>query len=216
MRNNEYYLAVQPAGEATINLKPIEIKLGSGQEADAKKVLKATFFTVEKVKSTGAHISWLTATDFDDADFNNSARNILEKQWSLDYSGGVYTFANRENPNNTFELNGNGNDDPYVMYVIDYDKGSFRVGNSYYVIKPVEVAPADGYKRLGDVKNQKFNIGYWSTAFGANAWLNEKHSGDDAHVLGMSIDKEQALTWTATAYNAQAKQWEDKLSLIHI
>ena len=202
------YLAVQPVtiydNAPSIRLEGVKITLGDGQEANWKKVLSANFFTVKEVKADGTYVGYLTATGAYENAISKTARNILEKQWALTYQDGAYVFADRENPENTFTLNGNGQ----KLYTTSKEN-TYRTVGKYYVIEPVEVAPSDGYKRLGDVKNQKFNIGYWSTAFGANAWLNEKHSGNDAHVLGMSIDKDQALTWTATAHNKKAYQDED-------
>ena len=85
-------------------------------------------------------------------------------------------------------------------------------GNTIYKIETVEKHSAnDGYETLADVKNNKFHIGFSSNVFGGNAWFTENHEGTDNHTIGLNIDLEDALTFTATEYAAARKIEHDKV-----
>ena len=196
--NKVSYLAVE--ADDSYQLKPVQIKLGSDKIADWKEILSAKFFTVEDI-TTNAAKGYLIANGFDypwiddKVSFSANVRNVLEAQWALTYNeeAAKYVFTNRENPSVVYTL-------PNALYTTS-KANTYNVDNRTLVIKPIEgTAATDGYKRLGDVKNQKFNIGYYSSVFNGNAWMTENHASD--HTLGLDVDKEKASVWTATEYAA--------------
>ena len=205
---SESYLS---ATDGSIALLPIKMTVGDGQVADWTKVLSANFFTVQSFDAKDKSLGLLTASSFETyvnpADgrtyglptFGTDARNVLETQWALTYDGANYVFKNRENPAVWYKL------DAGKLYVTE-TANVYSYNGTKLIIAPVEkVSAADGYKRLGDVKNQKFNIGYWSKVYNMDAWLTEKHdSKTNDHVAGLDIDKENALILTAKEYAAPA------------
>ena len=164
--------------------------------------------------------------------------NVLEGQFALtiekDTDGKeYYVFTNRENldvANSSYIDSDNyyrqlfvsfsDADDKYYegipvgsLYTTDEDN-EYRYGIYTYKIDTVAGHKAsDGYETLADVKNNKFYIGYASGVFGGNAWLVENHEGDENHVIGLDINQEDALIFTAKEY-AAARQLkvEDKKS----
>ena len=164
--------------------------------------------------------------------------NVLEGQFALtiekDTDGKeYYVFTNRENldvANSSYIDSDNyyrqlfvsfsDADDKYYegipvgsLYTTDEDN-EYRYGIYTYKIDTVAGHKAsDGYQTLADVKNNKFYIGYASGVFGGNAWLVENHEGDENHVIGLDINQEDALIFTAKEY-AAARQLkvEDKKS----
>ena len=203
-------------------LKPIHIKLGSGQVVDWKELLQPKFFTVEKYSADGKTLIGKLTTSTVSADHWNwynyaesqswrktTPGNELECQFALTkktYNDGnverdYYVFSNRETP--SFKW---AQIPVSALYYTDKDF-TYKWGNNVYVIKPVaEVNEADGYKRFEDSDlNLQYHIAYSSDVFGSVAYLAENH--DDAkdaqyHTIGLKTDKQDALVFNVKEYNA--------------
>ena len=193
-------------------LKPIHIKLGSGQVVDWKELLQPKFFTVEKYSADGKTlVGKLTASGVLNTEFRTTkAGNELENQFALTiqtYTEGnikrdYYVFSNRETSTSKWRVI-----PVSALYYTDKDF-TYKWGNNVYVIKPVaEVNEADGYKRFEDSDlNLQYHIAYSSEVFGSVAYLAENH--DDAkdaeyHTIGLKKDKEEALVFNIKKYNAE-------------
>ncbi|MBE6302195.1 MAG: hypothetical protein E7085_10175, partial [Parabacteroides distasonis] len=171
-------------------LKPIYIKLGGGQVVDWTTFLKAgKFYTVEKLNKNkvweklgtdcGNKYAWVS-----------SYGNVLEGQWALTYDGRAYYFTNRENTEISFTLTAS------TLYYGDV-ADQYTQGSDTYRIKTVAThAATDGYTTLDITETSTFNIAYASGVYG-NAWFTENHDGTSNHAIGLDIDKENALTFTA-------------------
>ena len=184
-------------------LKPIHIKLGSGQVVDWKELLQPKFFTVEKYNAAGTTSEgMLTTSSVSNTEFRTTkAGNDLETQFALTIDGDYYKFTNRETPSSYWMMI-----PVSALYYTDKDF-TYKWGNNVYVIKPVaEVNEADGYKRFEDSDlNLQYRIAYSSDVFGSVAYLAENH--DDAkdaeyHTIGLKKDKEDALVFNMKKYNA--------------
>ena len=185
-------------------LKPIHIKLGSGQVVDWKELLQPKFFTVEKYNAAGTTSEgMLTTSSVSNTEFRTTkAGNDLETQFALTIDGDYYKFTNRETPSSYWMMI-----PVSALYYTDKDF-TYKWGNNVYVIKPVaEVNEADGYKRFEDSDlNLQYRIAYSSDVFGSVAYLAENH--DDAkdaeyHTIGLKKDKEDALVFNIKKYNAE-------------
>ena len=221
------------AASIKTSLKPIQIALGSGKIVDKKAFLqKGKFYTIEGIASTseddyrvGKKLVAGAQSDENDYYWVKSYGNVLEGQFALTIASDkdgkeYYVFTNRENPDmltyglQRFELpNGGFSYGIPVgsLYTTDEDN-EYRWGVLTMKIDTVAGHKAsDGYQTLADVKNNKFYIGYASGVFGGNAWLVENHEGDENHVIGLDINQEDALIFTAKEY-AAARQLkvEDK------
>ena len=223
------------AASIATSLKPIQIALGSDKIVKAKDLLKkGKFYTIEGIASTseddyrvGKKLVAGAQSDENDYYWVKSYGNVLEGQFALTIASDkdgkeYYVFTNRENPDmltyglQRFELpNGGFSYGIPVgsLYTTDEDN-EYRWGVLTMKIDTVAGHKAsDGYQTLADVKNNKFYIGYASGVFGGNAWLVENHEGDENHVIGLDINQEDALIFTAKEY-AAARQLkvEDKKS----
>ena len=194
------------AASVSTDLKPILISLGSNKIVDAKKFLqKGKFYTVTRLDKNGKASGYLALGDdkyagavFDENldGFVQSYGNVLEAQFALTYDGEKYYFTNRENTSYYYWLRAN------QLYYGE-SENEYVIGSERFIIAPVkEHAATDGYETLKDVKNNKFYIGYASGVYG-NAWLTENHEGTNNHTIGLNIDQEKALTFTATEYAAE-------------
>ncbi len=201
------------ASSVTTELKPILVSLGSNKVVNPKDLLaKDKFYTVTKLDANGKVLGKLAVADdlydgdgYTDCEFVTSYGNVLEGQFALTYEGGRYVFTNREAPNYKWYLAAN------TLYEGEAEN-LYVSGNTIYKIETVEKHSAnDGYETLADVKNNKFHIGFSSNVFGGNAWFTENHEGTDNHTIGLNIDLEDALTFTATEYAAARKIEHDKV-----
>ena len=204
-------------------LKPIHIKLGSGQVVDWKELLQPKFFTVEKYSADGKTlIGKLTTSSVsmdhwswnDDAESQSWRKttpgNELECQFALtketytedNVKRDYYVFSNRETP--SFKW---AKIPVSALYYYTDKDFTYKWNNNVYVIKPVaEVNEADGYKRFDDSDlNLQYRIAYSSDVFGSVAYLAENH--DDAkdaeyHTIGLKTDEGDALVFNVKKYNA--------------
>ena len=182
-----------------LDLKAIKIALGSDQIVKIADLIKnGKFYTVTRVDAPkGVKEGILAATGVYNYDFVSSVGNELEAQWALTVEGANYVFTNRENTNVQFS-------DIATAALYKTDKAdTYRHGSSVYEIKTVaEHHDNDGYRRLTDLKNTKFNLGFVSNVFNGNAWFVENHEGTENHTIGLDSEQENALTFTATEYAA--------------
>ena len=196
------------AASVSTDLKPILISLGSNKIVDAKKFLqKGKFYTVTLLGKNGGKLA--VADDKYAGDvwtenaFVHAYGNLLEGQFALTYQNGSFVFTNREYTNYYYTI-------PANQLYYGEGENEYVYGNNTYVIETVkEHAATDGYKKLEDVKNNKFYIGYASGVYG-NAWLTENHEGTSNHTIGLDVDQENALTFTATEYAAERAIKHDK------
>ena len=195
------------AASVSTDLKPILISLGSNKVVNPKTFLqKGKFYTVTKLDKDGKGKYLAVAGDkYEGSEgdwFVESYGNELEIQFALTYENGYFVFSNRETPSYRWSyLQAN------QLY---YGEGEneYVYGSTTYVIAPVKEHKAtDGYdnETLADVKNNKFHIGFVSGVFDNNAWFTENHEGTNNHTIGLDVDVENALTFTATKYDAARK-----------
>ena len=192
MVDGKAYLATSTK---TTDVSPINIKLGSTSVVKASDLLTDKFFRVVKIdKKNGNTVLGVqydnTATGalLGKAAFVSDINGDLEDQWALTLTDNdtKYTFTNRETKEITFELTANQlyygeNDDEYVS------------GSDTYSIAPIENTKSeDGYLRLENVKNKRFNLGYWSDTYNAAAWFTENHKDvkKDNHVIGLDQEND--------------------------
>ena len=189
------------AASVSTDLKPILIALGSNKVVNPKTFLqKGKFYTVTLLDKEGKGKYLAVADDKYDGYYGNwfveSYGNDLEIQFALTYENGYFVFSNRETTSEKWTL-------PANQLYYGEGENEYVYGNNTYVIETVkEHAATDGYETLKDVKNNKFYIGYASGVYG-NAWLTENHEGTNNHTIGLNIDQEKALTFTATEYAAE-------------
>ena len=187
----------------TTELKSIQIALGSDLVVNPKDLLvKGKFYTVKK--TVGTTVTYLGLNNYGWAAWVTDYSNVLEGQWALTTSNsngtGNYVFTNRENLSAT-------NTEIAIASLYKTDKANvYAQGGATYEIVPVaEHADTDGYMRLNVTETSKFNIGFSSSVFGSIAWMTENHAGASNHTIGLDIDKEDALSFTATEYSAARK-----------
>ena len=196
------------AASVSTDLKPILISLGSNKVVNPKTFLqKGKFYTVSKLDKDGKGKYLDVADDkydgYDGDWFVESSGNDLEIQFALTYdeNGKNFVFSNRETPYVKWSL-------PANQLYYGEGENEYVYGSTTYVIAPVkEHKPTDGYdnETLADVKNNKFHIGFVSGVFDNNAWFTENHEGTNNHTIGLDVDVENALTFTATKYDAARK-----------
>ena len=132
--------------------------------------LKNAFYTVTKLGEKGNTILAATScAESDNYGFVKSVGNELEAQWALTYDAAKaeYTFTNRENLDvkgtlavNALREDDNTKDDIYVIN-----------GVSYKIATVVDAKENDGYMWLGDVKNQRYAMGYYVKALEEGEYL---------------------------------------------
>ena len=132
--------------------------------------LKNAFYTVtklgEKENTILAATSCATTHNYG---FVKSVGNELEAQWALTYDAtkAEYTFTNRENKavKGTLNINALREDDNTEddIYVIN--------GESYKIATVADAKEDDGYMWLGDVKNQRYAMGYYVKALEEGEYL---------------------------------------------
>ena len=194
-------------------LEAVKVAVNAPALVKAKDLLKQKkFFTVTRKASTNKMLDLgpvAVAENGTTWDVVSSYGNILEGQWAITYDkeSNEYTFTNRENQKVSFTLDGNKLYTTNTPNEYRYDK--FTDGILQYTITlEIAVVPEhkdnDGYDRLTNLKNQKFNIGYASGVYG-NAWFTENHEGVNNHTIGLDTDEENALVFTVTEY-ADAKK----------
>ena len=198
-------------------LKPILISLGSNEVVEPWNLLKkGKFYTVELVSSTNDNLKnkkgYKLATEDDEnndgtwsPEFVKSYGNVLEGQFALTYEKNnnvyYYVLTNREN-GNTYWIKA-------AKLYTTAKENEYRYKSEVIKITPVaEHSASDGYETRKDLKNQKFYIGFASGVFNTTAWFAENHSGNTNHVIGLDIDKENALMFTATEHAAARKVTE--------
>ena len=195
--------------DVTVAINPVTL-------VQAKNFLRKNFVTVTKTATTQVNAkkgNLAVNENGYDFDFVSSYGNELEGQWAItwDKDNNVYTFTNRENQNVTFTLDGKYlyTTDEANTYRLDIYTNGIRQYTDTYVIENVQNAEwSDGYETRKNLKNVKFNIGYSSETFKGNAWFTENHEGTNNHTIGLDIDQENALTFTATEYAAAKKKVE--------
>ena len=195
------------AASVSTDLKPILIALGSNKVVNPKTFLqKGKFYTVTLLGKNGGKLAISDDKYAGDAwredAFVHAYGNLLEGQFALTYgyveSKGTdcFVFTNREYTNYYYAI-------PANQLYYGEGENEYVYGNNTYVIETVkEHAATDGYETLKDLKNNKFYIGYASGVYG-NAWLTENHEGTSNHTIGLDVDQENALTFTATEYAAE-------------
>ena len=191
--------------------KTVTFSLGSGLSVKPSDLLiKDRFYTIVKVDKENGNSSLavklaktnnMPYTAYGEAAFLQNVNNDLEKQWALTVDGDNYVFSNRETPTVQYK-------DITVksLYYAD-GENTYTSGEDTYVITPVAVDPADGYERLTNLRDTKYNLAYWSTVYDNAAWFTENHNdiAKDQHVLGLNVDKDAALEFTAFAYDKARK-----------
>ena len=194
-------------------LEAVKVAVNAPALVKAKDLLKQKkFFTVTRKASTNKMLDLgpvAVAENGTTWDVVSSYGNILEGQWAITYDkeSNEYTFTNRENQKVSFTLDGNKLYTTNTPNEYRYDKITDGI-LQYTITLEIAVVPEhkdnDGYDRLTNLKNQKFNIGYASGVYG-NAWFTENHEGVNNHTIGLDTDEENALVFTATEY-ADAKK----------
>ena len=194
-------------------LEAVKVAVNAPALVKAKDLLKQKkFFTVTRKASTNKMLDLgpvAVAENGTTWDVVSSYGNILEGQWAITYDkeSNKYTFTNRENQKVSFTLDGNKLYTTNTPNEYRYDKITNGI-LQYTITLEIAVVPEhkanDGYDRLTNLKNQKFNIGYASGVYG-NAWFTENHEGVNNHTIGLDTDEENALVFTATEY-ADAKK----------
>ena len=148
----------------------ITIKVGNNV-VDPTAFLKKAFYTVTKIdEKEGNTILAVTSCDVKvDPKFVESVGNDLEAQWAITYDekAATYTFKNREQVGTEWVVNVNAlrEDDNTKddIYVID--------GVSYQIATVADAKESDGYLWLGDVKNQRYAMGYYVKALEEGEYL---------------------------------------------
>ena len=155
------------------------IKFGAGNVADPAKVLtKNTFYTITEM-GADANLLFVAGACGTTADkkvtFAEAVDNELEAQWAISYDTAkeVYTITNREDKEITFELGKNG-----VREDSNTNDNIYLVNGQSYKIEAVETTEKDGYKWLGDVKNQHYAIAHWSDVYDNSAWITADKNGN--------------------------------------
>lgn len=186
---------------AGANPKPLAFAIGGTSAVLPSELLvKDKFFTVVKVDKQNGNKTLAvqlvekadlaptaTTSAYGKAAFMTSIGNELEAQWALtwDEANGNYVFTNRESVGVTFTLG--------VANLYHAGTNTYSSGTDTYIITTVEETSAtDGYERLQNVKNKRFNLGYWSKTFNGTAWFTENHNDvkKGEHVIGLDQEKD--------------------------
>ena len=132
--------------------------------------LKNAFYTVTKLgEKENTILAATSCAESDNYGFVKSVGNELEAQWALTYDAAKaeYTFTNRENLDvkgtlavNALREDDNTKDDIYVIN-----------GVSYKIATVADAKENDGYMWLGDVKNQRYAMGYYVKALEEGEYL---------------------------------------------
>ena len=195
-------------------MNPIHIALGATNIVDWTKFLQqGKFYTVTVKKAPkGEDTGIVAAIGEDKAGVVKSVGNPLEAQWAITLAEGTgtkndaYVFTNRESLDAKFD---NNIQIRSLYYTNEADV--YRFGAYTLEIKPVAKHEAsDGYDKLNDLKNTKFNIGFSSSVFDNNAWFIENHEGVENHEIGLSTDIDEALIFTAEEHAGKFEIKEDE------
>ena len=165
--------------------KDVTFSIGSTTAVKPEELLTDKFFTVKNGdKVLGVlYDDTKAGTLYGEAAFVAKTNGDLEDQWALTLSedGTKYIFTNRETKEITYEI--------AVSQLYHGEKeGEYVFGDATYAITPIEGTEAeDGYLRLENVKNKRFNLGYWSDTYNATAWFTENHKDvkEANHVIGL-------------------------------
>ena len=132
--------------------------------------LKNAFYTITKLgEKENTILAATSCAESNNYGFVKSVGNELEAQWALTYDAAKaeYTFTNRENLDvkgslavNSLREDDNTNDDIYVIN-----------GVSYKIATVADAKENDGYMWLGDVKNQRYAMGYYVKALEEGEYL---------------------------------------------
>ena len=163
----------------------VTFSIGSTTAVKPEELLTDKFFTVKNGdKVLGVlYDDTKAGTLYGEAAFVAKTNGDLEDQWALTLSedGTKYIFTNRETKEITYEI--------AVSQLYHGEKeGEYVFGDATYAITPIEGTEAeDGYLRLENVKNKRFNLGYWSDTYNATAWFTENHKDvkENNHVIGL-------------------------------
>ena len=147
---------------------PITITVGNNI-VKPEDFLKKAFYTVTKIDEKEGNTILAATSCKGETDFVESVGNDLEAQWAITYDekAAIYTFKNREQLEATWSVDvndlredDNTKDD---IYVID--------GVSYQIATVADAKESDGYLWLGDVKNQRYAMGYYVKALEEGEYL---------------------------------------------
>ena len=192
---------------AGVDPKTLTFAIGSGTAVKPSELLvKDKFFTIVKIdKKEGNSVLAVKLADdntpasaYGVAAFMKDYNNELEAQWALTVKedGLNYLLTNRESKGVTKEIAISS------LYHAEGDN-TYSVGSDEtWIIAPVEKTDAaDGYVRLSNVKNTRYNLGYWSDTFKGTAWFTENHKDvkKDQHVIGLDQDND-ALEFAAVDF----------------
>ena len=180
---------------AHANAKDVVFSMGSTSVVKASDLLTDKFFRVVKIdKKNGNKVLGVqydnaaTGTLYGEAAWVSDINGDLEDQWALTLTDNdtKYTFTNRETKEITFTLTAS------QLYYGE-EEGEYVSGSDTYSITPIENTKSeDGYLRLENVKNKRFNLGYWSDTYNAAAWFTENHKDvkKDNHVIGLDQEND--------------------------
>ena len=182
---------------AHANAKDVVFSMGSTSVVKPSDLLTDKFFRIVKIdKKNGNKVlgvqydnaSGADKTLYGEAAWVSDINGDLEDQWALTLTDNdtKYTFTNRETKEITFELTAS------QLYYGE-EEGEYVSGNDTYSIAPIENTKSeDGYLRLENVKNKRFNLGYWSDTYNAAAWFTENHKDvkKDNHVIGLDQEND--------------------------
>ena len=195
---------------AGANPKTVTFSLGAGTAVKPSDLLvKGKFFSFVKVdkedgnKTLAVKLAANNAAPsaFGVADFLKDYNNELEAQWALTVNGSDYVFTNRESKGVTYTLPTAGlyraeGNDTYTYTAADGE-------NVTCIIAPIDsVNAADGYVRLNNLKNTRYNLGYWSNTFNGTAWFTENHKDvkKDFHIIGLDQEND-ALEFAVVGFS---------------
>ena len=193
---------------AGANTKDVTFALGSTLAVKpADLLVKGKFFSFVKVDKEDGNKTLAVKLDDDvpttsacgEADFLANYSNELEAQWALTVVGDNYVFTNRESKGVTYTLATTG------LYRAEGDNTYTYAADGKDVtciIAPIDsINEADGYVRLSNLKNTRYNLGYWSNTFNGAAWFTENHNDvkKDFHVIGLDQEKD-ALEFAAVGF----------------
>lgn len=172
---------------AHADVKDVVFSMGSTSVVKPSDLLTDKFFRIVKIdKKNGSKMLGVqydnaaTGALYGEAAWVSGISGDLEDQWALTWDGTKYTFTNRETKEITFELT--------ASQLYYGEEGEYVFGSDTYSITPIENTKSeDGYMRLENVKNKRFNLGYWSDTYDAAAWFTENHKDvkKDNHVIGL-------------------------------
>ena len=195
------------AGDAPKN---VTFSLGAGTAVKPSDLLvKGKFFSFVKVDKEDGNKTLAvklkgdvpTTSACGEAAFLKDYNNELEAQWALTVNGANYVFTNRESKGVTYTLPTTGlyraeGNDTYTYTATDGE-------NVTCIIAPIDsVNAADGYVRLNNLKNTRYNLGYWSNTFNGTAWFTENHKDvkKDFHIIGLDQEND-ALEFAVVGFS---------------